>query len=87
MATKVEKLTKEDVLMSERNNCVNQMTKLDIDIKVLERTDPEMVIAKKPLTNKSYQEVKARDVLKADKEQRAGLQARLDVIDLLLSGK
>lgn len=87
MATKVEKLTKEDVLMSERNNCVNQMTKMDIDIKVLERTDPEKVVAKKALTNKSYQEIKAKDILQSHKETRVGLQARLDVIDLLLSGK
>ena len=88
MAVKnVLEYTREDYLIDEKNKILQSMTRMDIDIKVLERTEPEVVVGKKRLTEKSFQEIKSKDMIKSYKEQREGYQKRLDVIDLLLKGK
>jgi len=88
MAVKnVLEYTREDYLIDEKNKILQSMTRMDIDIKVLERTEPEVVVGKKRLTEKSFREIKSKDMLKSYKEQREGYQKRLDVIDLLLKGK
>ena len=88
MAVKnVLEYTREDYLIDEKNKILQSMTRMDIDIKVLERTEPEVVVGKKRLTEKSFKEIKSKDMLKSYKEQREGYQKRLDVIDLLLKGK
>jgi hypothetical protein len=88
MKNNITELTRRDILISEQNAVLTKATKLDIDITVLERTDPELTVAREQMAQvgntASFREVKAKEMLEKYRHDREGLQKRLDVITLLL---
>lgn len=90
--TFIEELTRKDVLISEKNAIVKKITVADIDILVMERSDPDMQVGRKqgPLGPNgqpmSYIAVTAREMLASKQKDREGYVVRLNAIEILLKG-
>ena len=94
MKNNVVEITRADVLISEKNKCLKSIMLLELDIKILERTDGKMVVAREPGPRDdygnimSYKGITAKELLErkrkelADTKENAG--ARMKVIDILL---
>lgn len=86
----ISALTRKNVLMAERNKCVKFIVEKEVDIRVMEQTDPTLVIGRKPGAMgqngqpMSYVQVTAKEMLTMDKKERDGKIARLRAIDELL---
>ncbi len=85
-------LTRKDVLNSEKNRLTKEITKLDIDILVLERTDPKLQVGKKvaavnPQTGQpmSYAAVTAKEMLEESRTDREGHLERMKAVEILMS--
>lgn len=68
----------------ERNQCQVEVAQLDIDIAILEKQDPEAVVARKKLTDSSYREITTKDFLPQKTKERELKQVRLEAIDVLI---
>lgn len=82
----VIEITRRDVLISEKNKCVKTVTKLEIDIATLERSDSNLVVAREKLTEKSYREITVKEMLEQYRNDLKGTQVRLETIEQLLNG-
>ena len=86
----MKEITKKEIYIEYKNNCIKKIAGLDIEILVLERTDPKKIIGHKPtMQNDKGQtiasvEVPAGELLKEYKGQRDGFEIRLGVIESLL---
>lgn len=83
-------LTKKDVLIAERNKVIKNMTEHEIDIHVLERTDPDLQVGKKVAATDtsgnplSFTAVTAKVMLANKKAEKDNLEIRLKSIDELM---
>ena len=75
---------REEVLSEARDEAIKQIASLDIDIAVLEKTDPEKIVNREKLTEHSWRETKQKDLLPKLIDRRDGIQLRLDEIEKLL---
>ena len=79
-----------NVYLPTREKTLKEIGTRNIDIKVLQRTNPNLVVAQRTLSTdsqgkpKSTQEITAGEHLKTLEEQREGLKMRLMSIDLLI---
>lgn len=85
----IKVLTKKEVYIAERNNCIEKIACLEINILVLKRTDPDMVIGTKPAVEDrgkviATTEVPAKDMLVEYNKQKEGLEIRLSAIESLI---
>lgn len=80
-------LTREHVLISEKNAVVKSMTKVEIDISVLERVDPDLVVAQKRITPNSVKEITAKEMLEDKRQEYDDFKKRFDIIEMLLEAK
>jgi len=86
----ITELTRKDVLTTERNKVIEKLTQYEIDIHVLERTDPELQVGKKVVAQDasgnpmSFTAVSAKQMLINKKQEQANLQIRLASIDALM---
>ena len=81
----IEQLTYKEALLIERNQCQAEIAQLDIDIAILEKQDPNAVVARKKLTPNSFTEITTKDFLPQKTKERELKQVRSDAIDVLLS--
>ena len=88
--TKITELEPKDILISEKNKTLTDMVKLDINIAVLERTDPDTVVAKKTTKTDeqgnvtAYSPITAKQMLESSRQDRAGKTIRINVIETLM---
>jgi hypothetical protein len=73
-----------EILEEERKKIVQNIAKLDIDISVLERTDPELTVAREKLSEKSYREIKAKTMLENYRKEKEGSELRLRAVETLI---
>jgi hypothetical protein len=83
----VQRLTYADALVSEYNEILLEVARMDIDIAILEKTDPELIVAEKKLTANSVEGIPAKVYIVTKRKEREGKQLRLDNIEVLLKGK
>ena len=87
---KIEELKREDVLLSEKNKAIKDITITEINIAILERTDPNTVMAKKPTQKDAqgnvtaYSPVTAKQMLANSREDLESQKLRLNVIETLM---
>ena len=81
----IEKLTVEDALTIQRNECQAEIAELLIDTSILEKQDPKMVVARKKLTDNSYTELTTEKFLPSKLKELELKQVRLSAIDVLLT--
>jgi hypothetical protein len=90
MMNNITELTRKDVLTAERNKVIEKLTQYEIDIHVLERTDPELQVGKRVAAQDangnpmSFTAVSAKQMLAGKKEEQANLQKRMSSIDALM---
>lgn len=85
-----EKQVRADIFSEEKKKCVAHIAKFEIDIHVLERTDPKAVIAKQALKKDadgnvlSSRDITAKDTLEDYRKQKESYEKRLGVLNNLL---
>lgn len=90
MTKMMTELTKKDVLIAEHNKVIQKMTEHEIDIHVLERTDPDLQVGKKVAATDSngnpmsFTKVSAKDMLANKKAEKENFEIRLRSIDELM---
>ena len=76
--------SKKYFIKKEREFCLEQMAKLEIDIEVLRQLNPDTVIGQRKLTDSSMKEILAKEGLDTKKQALLTWQARLLAIESLL---
>lgn len=90
MTERIQELTRNDVLLSEKNKCVKEITKYELDILVLERANPDAVIARQPLKKDvngnaiSWKDIKPIEMLEKYATEKEGMEVRLGAIETLM---
>lgn len=84
---KYKDVTRGDVLLIERGKAIKELTELEIDICVLERTPPETVVVKRQVTENSYVQITAKQMLEQCTKDQKNTQTRLGIIESLLKSK
>lgn len=80
-----------DVLISEKNKTMKELGKYIIELKVLERADPDLVVAEDVKSTDSkgqptaYTEVKASEMIERYDGQVKGKKMRLECVDILIA--
>jgi hypothetical protein len=70
-----------EFLEHEKQDIQNAITTLEIDIAVMERSDPMTVLARKQLTDQSYREITVSDMINSKKSELEGKKIRLSVVE------
>ena len=83
--------TPRDILISQRNDTLKKFVKMQVELKVLSRTDGDLVVLKEPatfaddgVTPLSYIELTAKQVTERYKVNISGYETRLSCIDMLI---
>lgn len=77
-------MNKKEILEREKGKMIEALTMLEIDIGVLEKSPPDLIISKQKITEKSYREVSCKEMLERLRRDKEGNSLRLSVIESLL---
>ena len=81
---KTKELGEKDFLILQKNACLQEIVKHNIDIKVLERTSPKTVVLKQKLSDHSHREITAEQMLADLRNKLEGYALRMSAIENLL---
>jgi len=85
----IQEITKKEALVEQKNSCLREIIKQEIDIHTLERTDPNTVIERKNKMGRSGEiiatiDITAKESIETRKKQLTGVNIRLNSIEALL---
>lgn len=91
MATKnnVVEITRMDVLITEKNKALKQLTEFEIDIKICDRSDAKSIVAREPLKMEgeqvlSWKEITAQEYASQLRQKAALTRQKLEAIGILM---
>jgi len=92
MSEIIKEITPRDVLISEKNKTIKKLTCAQLDIRVMERSDPNLVVGNRATSKDQYGNilatapVTAKEMLEQKREEVEDYEARLFAINGMLKG-
>ena len=78
------KKSKKHFVLNERELCLQEIVRCEVDIAILQKLNPDTVVTKRPLGAQATQDVLAKEALGQKKAQLVSWQNRLEVVESML---